>query len=805
MTTARGMAVADRRTPSRSGRAPVRRRHPGSTIGFVAGQTLTPRESAILAAIERRLSNPEIASELFISVRTVESHIASLRRKLAAESRAELMAAAAERRAASVRAPGTAFVGRARELTSLADAVDRHRGVTIVGPGGVGKTRLALEFAAHRHGERLPLVVELEHAEPGDVVARVARALGLEATRGADATSSVGVALASHDYLLVLDNVDRVGPAVREAARAFLRAAPGLRVLATSRTPVGDAGEHVFALEPLGTDGADAAAVAMFLERLGAQGRRPAAGDRELATRVCARLDGLPLAIELAAAVARHLSLDELAARLDRDFTTLDRAVPEGRHRTIETAFDWTWDLLDDEERGVLCRLAALPRSFDMDLATAVTHPGAEGTVLRLLDHSMLVHAGGSPRRFRLLAVMREFVRARTDASTIRDVLELHAVYHAEVASEFIPRARVDDSPEAMHASERLCPEVNAALRWALAARHPTALPLATSLAIGIEQYGSDVDSVRSIEMAARDELVLAGADPEQLLVLGCAVANHDMLLVDELAARALAIAHDDRSWLSAHHLAGLADTHRDRGASSLEHLGEAERLARLLGDDWELAGVHQTRGLALRNPSIADPSAAIVEFEQAMRGYAVAGDTMHVNNARYMMAAIAAQTGVEPDAAAKWAAECVDYASGVGNTHELAHAALVQQTLEVPEAAASLDELIATFRRLGDLRCLGRSLLLAAERTSAVLAVPLLEEALSLAESAGDHGHRAAALERLVAAFSSEGDRVRARAALDRLETIAGPDAEAAARSPGLTESAVVAAARLADGTPVP
>ncbi|HET8778593.1 MAG TPA: LuxR C-terminal-related transcriptional regulator, partial [Agromyces sp.] len=627
---------------------------------------LTARESAVLAAIERRLNNPEIAAELFISVRTVESHIASLKRKLGATTRAQLMAAAGERRelAASVRLPRNAFVGRDAELATLAELLDEHRWVTVVGPGGVGKTRLALEFASR--SDRVPIVVELEHAEPGDVIARIARALDLEAGPGADVATSVVMALASHPYLLVLDNIDRVGRAVGDIVARAQATAVELRVLTTSRTPIGDPVETVHPLAPLSVGSTDAAAVAMFLDRLGASARaavapmrlsaaQPSRADLDLAAHVCERLDGLPLAIELAAAVARHLSLHELAARLDRDFATLDRAVPEGRHRTLETAFEWTWDLLTDDEREVLCRLAALPRTFDIDLATAVTYPGAGGTVLRLLDHSMLVATGGSPRRFRLLAVMREFVHARTDPSVIREVLEQHAVYIQTVTDEFVLSARSDDSAEAMQLSETLCPEVNAALRWALAAQHPSALPLAADLAIGVEQYGSDVDSVRAIAMAARDERVLASATPQQLLLLGNALAYLDVELVSDLAARALAKAGadgDERARLAAHHLAGMADAYGDRDASALVHLAEAERIASALGDDWELAAVHQMRGIAFCHPTPPLTEPAMAEFEAAMRGFALAGDAMHVNNARFMLAFASAEWGLEPERA---------------------------------------------------------------------------------------------------------------------------------------------------------
>ena len=789
----------------------------GPRLGAVSGQTLSPRESAVLAAVERRLSNPEIAAELFISVRTVESHIASLKRKLGAESRAELMAAAAQRReaAASVRLPQNAFIGREADLAAIAGLLDEHRWVTVVGPGGVGKTRLALEYASR--DERVPVTVELEHAEPGDVVARIARALDLEAGSGADAAVSVAVALASHPYLLVLDNVDRVGAAVGEVVARAQAAADGLRVLTTSRTPIGDDAETVHLLAPLAVEGRDAPAVAMFLDRLASAGRAAAApmtlstqppspADLDVAARVCARLDGLPLAIELAAAVARHLSLEELATRLDRDVALLDRAVPEGRHRTLETAFDWTWDLLTDEEHEVLCRLAALPRTFDVDLAVAVTHPGAEGVLLRLLDHSMLVPTGGNPRRFRLLAVMREFVRARTDPATIREVLQLHAEYFDELASGFIARARTDDSPEALRLSDTLCPEVNAAVRWALAAGHPSAVSLASSLAVGVEQYGSDIDSIRTVEMAARDERVLAAASAEQLLDLGTALSFLDLRLVDVLAERALEHAPDPPAQLAAHHLAGLAGAYHDRAEEALGHLDLAEQLALELGDTWQLAGVRQMRGIAWCHLDPPQPQRAVVEFEAAVRGYALAGDAMHVNNARYMLAFAAAADGFETEQAARWAAQCAEYATATDNQHELAHANLVQAMLRTDAAVSrsharavartdgaddtdvdaalvdDLDGLVAAFQGHGDLRCLARSLILRARmadaRADAVGRIRFLELALEAADAANDRGNQATVLTSLVDAHWTRGDRLETLAALDRLAAVAGADA---------------------------
>lgn len=695
----------------------------------------------MLAAIERRLGNQEIARELFISVRTVESHVASLRRKLGAESRDDLILAAQSVRGTALRLPDNSFVGRAEALRTLESAVRDHAWVTITGPGGVGKTRLALEYA--RVSPSVPVVVELEHAGAADVVARLARCLELESAPGVDPLEAVATALSAHPYLLILDNVDRVGPAVAQVVTHTTRRAPELRVVTTSRLPIGHASETAVALGPLEAEGPDSPAVGMFLDLLG---RDTATAEELQAARICARLDGLPLAIELAASVARHLSLEELADRLDRDFATLDRAAPGGRHRTVETAFEWSWDLLGDDERDVLCRLAALPRTFDMDLARAVTHPGADGAVVRLLDHSLIVSLGGTPRRFRLLAVLRDFVRVRTDEAMARDVLARHARHIEQIVLPFARRARIDDSPEAMRTSLILCPEVNAAVRWMVDVRHPNALELACALGIGVDQYGSDLDSVRTLAMVARAPDVIERATPPQLLALGTALTFLDLDAVAELAQRAVSVVQDEPERLAALHLAGMAAAYRGDRERALGCLAEAEELAERLGDRWELAAVRQLRGWALRR---SDPARAMVDLAAAMREYGRAGDAMHVNNARYMLALVAAEAGLDLDRAAELAAECVDYAREAGNEHELAHAAMVQQLIG-RGAALDLDDLTHAFRRFGDVRCWIRVLLLQADRTTGPAQRAILREALELARDAHDEARQAELLERL-------------------------------------------------------
>jgi predicted ATPase/DNA-binding CsgD family transcriptional regulator len=744
-------------------------------------EELTARESAVLAAVERRLNNAEIAAEFFISVRTVESHIAALRRKLGVDSRAKLISAARSLRRPAVAVPRNSFVGRGTDLETVRTLLDQQYWVTVLGPAGCGKTRLSLELAAA--DERVPVVAELEHAAPADVVGVVARAIGLGADSAGDLIAACGIALAAQRYLLVLDNCDRVTEAVGALVRKLLTLTGSLTVLATSRSPIGGSDETIYQLLPLRVDddsagegvGTGEAAVAaggavdMFIDRArsAAPTQQFSAEDVELIAAICRRLDGLPLAIELAAARVRHLRLPELAARLDEGFGPLDRAGPVGRHRTLEAAFDWTWDLLDADERWMLSRLAALPRTFDLELAEAVTEPGAGSIVLRLLDRSLVSPSGLAiePRRFRLLDSLREFVLDRTSPEVAGEVRLAHLAYHAALAARLAKVARLDDSREAVERAKAICPEVNAALDWAIVTHHELALPLARALSIGVEQYGPDIDSLDSIARAARDPAVRAQATAPALLDIGIALCYGDLDLVGELADAALDMATLERDRLAAHHLAGYADAYRQRGEAALEHLAIAERLADRRLDMWELASVRQGQGIALRG--LADPGASLAAFESSMHAYALAGDTMHVNNTRYMMASVAVDLEHFTDQAVAWAEECAAYARGSGNDHELAHAMLTRATLRADgDADAALFEAVRILRGVGDLRCLTRSYLQLARRRPASEQPVFLEQALDVATRAHDVANQAMALESLVRAhWDADAHREAARA----------------------------------------
>jgi DNA-binding CsgD family transcriptional regulator len=232
----------------------------------VAGwDALTAREAEVLAGVERRLSNLEIAAELVVSVRTVETHIAALRRKLGADSRTKLIEASMSRRATAVQLPRNSFVGRDGDLEAVREVLERARWVTLVGPAGSGKPRLALELAAV--DSRTPVVVELERVSPDRVVNAVAKGIGLGIDSSSDLVSACGVALRAQSYLLVLDNADRVGDEVRALVGRLLTLAGSLTVLVTSRSPLGGSDEAVYPVSPLPVDDDDAAAMRLFVDR----------------------------------------------------------------------------------------------------------------------------------------------------------------------------------------------------------------------------------------------------------------------------------------------------------------------------------------------------------------------------------------------------------------------------------------------------------------------------------------------------------------------------------------------------------
>jgi predicted ATPase/DNA-binding SARP family transcriptional activator len=312
-------------------------------------------------------------------------------------------------------APLTTFVGRERELAELGRLLVEQRLVTLVGFGGSGKTRLAVEAArrhaaAWRDGVRLADLTGV--AAPSLVPAAVSEAVGAP-----DRTLEALVEHArTRELLLVLDNCEHVVEPCAELLAALLPAARNVRVLATSRVPLGVEGELELAIDPLDAD----AAVQLFVDRASAVRRLdPAAEDDAAVDTICRELDRLPLSIELAAARVKALSLAEIAARLDDRFQFLRawRRVADPRHRTLEATMDWSYALLAEDEQRLLRRLAAFAGGATADAVAAICTDGddaaAADLLARLVDASLVRAEPGAPTRYRLLETVRQYAAAK--------------------------------------------------------------------------------------------------------------------------------------------------------------------------------------------------------------------------------------------------------------------------------------------------------------------------------------------------------------------------------------------------------
>lgn len=342
----------------------------------------------------------------------------------------------------NLRAPLTSFVGRTRERALIAERLREGRLVTLVGPGGVGKSRLAAK-AAGELADEFPgggWLVELAPVtDPAELVRTVAGTLGTAAAPATvaqprDQMSRLAEAFPAAETLIVLDNCEHLIEASARFAEDLLGRCPQLRILATSREPLGVLGEALCPVPPLSS--ADAAQ--LFVDR--AQALRPgvAEADDGAVTEICGRLDGLPLAIELAAARLRFLPPDQLAVRLDDRFRQLTggsrTAMP--RHRTLHAVVAWSWELLTDDERRAAERLAVFPGTFTPEAAARVSgHDLAD----ELANKSLLQFTEGP--RYWMLDTIREYALDRlAESGEVTRAHQAHAGYVLDLAERAKPR-----------------------------------------------------------------------------------------------------------------------------------------------------------------------------------------------------------------------------------------------------------------------------------------------------------------------------------------------------------------------------
>ena len=413
-----------------------------------------------------------------------------------------------ENRKTNVRAELTSFVGRDADVAVVRELIAEHRLTTLVGPGGSGKTRLATETARTLLGD-LPdgvWLVELAAiGADGDVAQATLTGLGLRdallgSGPGTDLVDGLIAAIREREALLILDNCEHVIEAAAQFADRVLGECRLLRILATSREPLGITGEALWLVEPLALPSdagageiASSAAVRLLRDRADAVRRDLAADEHTLATmaRICRALDGMPLAIELAAARLRTMSIDQLANRLDDRFRLLTSgsrtALP--RHRTLRAVVDWSWELLTDAERLVLRRLSVFSGGASLEAAEQVC-VGADvepDEVLELLtslvEKSLLVTDGDGAPRYRMLGTIKEYAADRLAEAGESDLArQAHLSYFTEFAETAEPHLRRAEQLDWIATLEAEHDNISAALRAAIAAGDaPAAMRLAAA------------------------------------------------------------------------------------------------------------------------------------------------------------------------------------------------------------------------------------------------------------------------------------------------------------------------------------
>ncbi|MGY1640598.1 BTAD domain-containing putative transcriptional regulator [Geodermatophilus sp. SYSU D00703] len=650
--------------------------------------------------------------------------------------------------------PVDSFVGRVRERAEVAALVSTHRLLTLTGPGGSGKTRLALEVVRDLHATGVhTCIVDLAPLTTPELVGEtVAEALGVRGGPGPRLVETVATALSGHDAFLLLDNCEHLADACAAFVGSLLAAAPGLRVLATSRAALHVPGERVFAVQPLATaavhdsvaDISACDAVRLFGQR--AVAARPdfavTPANTRLVLEVCRRLDGLPLALELAAARAASMPLQDLADRLDDRFRLLDAAVrsADARHQSLAATLTWSHDLLDPPARSLFARVSVFPATFDLTAAEAVVSggelpPADVGLVLARLVASSMVQLDEEPdgtTRYRMLETTRQYAQDKLGGPALASLRNRHAHHYLALAQEAEPHLLGPASPPWLVRLQADRENFRAALEWAFgpAGDERLGVGLVACLWHPWDVRGARGEGLHWVHAALR--VIRPDSGPDRLPLLSAGALLHlgraEFTEVAALAGGQLALA-------------------RATGATAWE--GDALALT---------ATVAWARGEFDRAQHL---------YEDAVAASLAGGDRWRAALAEAQLARLHRDRD-EPDAARSVVLRALDHAEDVGEHLARGLAVDVLASLEhrwgdVPVAARLVDEALEHYRAVGyregeasALHLAGRIALSSGELERARQA---FEQALGLCRRIGHRSGSATALEGMATAAAGAGE----------------------------------------------
>ena len=539
-------------------------------------------------------------------------------------------------------------VGRAAAVTDLRALLDEHRLLTLTGPGGVGKTRLALETAAQA-ADAFPEGAWLaELAGPAGThtpADAVIAALGIRDDSSMDPADLLAEALRASRMLLILDNCEHVVDQAAKLAVQLLQVAPELRILVTSREPLMVAGEYVWAVPAL----TQSSAVQLFALRAGAAapGFRLDEGNAEAVAGLCRRLDGIPLALELAATRVRALGVHELLARLDDRFRLLvtgPRDAPP-RQQTLWAVIDWSWELLTEPERLVLRRLAVAADGCSLPAAEAIcAEDGLDvlGLLARLVDRSLVVVADGPDGpRYRLLESVAAYGLQRLEQAGESGRLRVrHRRYYANFAERAAPRLRRHDQRSWLRRLDAEAANLRSALDSALDDHDGDALRMVNALAWYWFLRGRLTEARRALEqaLALRQGSAAARATATGWLS-GFAALAGDRREHFAPPAGGVDAVRATLEWFHAFIAADFGDPSVGEAM-----VGEALASFQALGDQWGIAAALSTRAkLAMIR---GDPATVHRDAQQSLELFRELGDRWGQLQAIEWLGAAAAATG---------------------------------------------------------------------------------------------------------------------------------------------------------------